>query len=60
MGNQPTYSQQGQQLLNDESAALRQQARDDEACWVCGAPTDYRKCKIICTVCGFMRDCSDP
>ncbi|MCC7353141.1 MAG: hypothetical protein IT330_05225 [Anaerolineae bacterium] len=34
--------------------------KDDRECWVCGAPTVYRLCKIICTACGFTRDCSDP
>lgn len=34
--------------------------RDDRACWLCGAPTVYQRCKIICTTCHFTRDCSDP
>lgn len=33
---------------------------DDRQCWICAAPTIYRHCKIVCTVCGFTRDCSDP
>jgi hypothetical protein len=33
---------------------------DDTYCWLCGGPVDKRHCKIICPVCGFMRDCSDP
>jgi hypothetical protein len=33
---------------------------EDRVCWVCGGATAYRHCKIICTVCGFTRDCSDP
>lgn len=33
---------------------------DDRKCWICGAPTRYQHCKIICIECGFMRDCSDP
>ncbi len=33
---------------------------DDTECWLCHAPVVKRHCKIICTVCGFMRDCSDP
>jgi hypothetical protein len=32
----------------------------DRVCWVCGGRTAYRQCKIICTNCGFTRDCSDP
>lgn len=33
---------------------------DDTECWLCGGPVIKRHCKIICQVCGFMRDCSDP
>lgn len=33
---------------------------DDTYCWLCGGPVAKRHCKIICQVCGFMRDCSDP
>jgi len=31
-----------------------------EQCDVCGGPTYELHCKIICRVCGFTRDCSDP
>ena len=34
--------------------------REDTACWVCGRLTSYRHCKIVCSNCGFTRDCSDP
>jgi 8-oxo-dGTP diphosphatase len=33
---------------------------DDTYCWTCGGPVMKRHCKIICQVCGFTRDCSDP
>jgi 8-oxo-dGTP diphosphatase len=33
---------------------------DDSYCWTCGAPVLKRHCKIVCQVCGFTRDCSDP
>ena len=33
---------------------------DDTFCWLCGAAVSKRHCKIICTQCGFTRDCSDP
>lgn len=33
---------------------------DDQICWLCSGATDKRNCKIICRVCGFTRDCSDP
>ncbi len=35
-------------------------AADASACDVCGAPTVERNCKVICTRCGYTRDCSDP
>lgn len=38
----------------------RYSAREDGYCWLCGAPTEKRQCKIICRTCGFTRDCSDP
>jgi 8-oxo-dGTP diphosphatase len=36
------------------------QPADDTYCWTCGGPVLKRHCKIICQVCGFTRDCSDP
>jgi 8-oxo-dGTP diphosphatase len=33
---------------------------DDPTCWLCAGSVLKRHCKIICTVCGFTRDCSDP
>jgi 8-oxo-dGTP diphosphatase len=33
---------------------------EDLHCWRCGAKTVYRQCRIICSACGFLRDCSDP
>jgi uncharacterized Zn finger protein (UPF0148 family) len=32
----------------------------DPLCWVCGGPVIEHHCKIVCQVCGFTRDCSDP
>jgi 8-oxo-dGTP diphosphatase len=29
-------------------------------CDICGAVMLDRHCKLICTRCGFTRDCSDP
>ena len=33
---------------------------DDTYCWLCNGSVTKRHCKIICQICGFMRDCSDP
>ena len=33
---------------------------DDTYCWLCGGEVSKRHCKIICQLCGFTRDCSDP
>jgi len=32
----------------------------DEPCDVCGGPTFELHCKIICSRCGYTRDCADP
>jgi 8-oxo-dGTP diphosphatase len=37
-----------------------EQQPDETICWCCGGPVVKRHCKIICQVCGFLRDCSDP
>lgn len=30
-------------------------------CWNCGGEMEkYIACELICTDCGFIRDCSDP
>ncbi|MCI0433483.1 MAG: hypothetical protein L0271_07530 [Gemmatimonadetes bacterium] len=29
-------------------------------CDLCGNPMLERHCRIVCTVCGYQRDCSDP
>ncbi len=29
-------------------------------CELCGGPVVDRHCKLVCTVCGYQRDCSDP
>lgn len=36
------------------------QPADDTYCWLCGGEVNKRHCKIICPLCGFTRDCSDP
>ena len=33
----------------------------DTSCWNCGGEmSEYVACELICTDCGFIRDCSDP
>ena len=38
----------------------RSDARAEYVCDRCGAGMEERKCKILCTNCGYYRDCSDP
>lgn len=33
---------------------------DEQRCDLCGAPLLEWHCRLICTACGFQRDCSDP
>ena len=33
---------------------------DEPRCDLCGAPMREWHCRIICTACGYQRDCSDP
>lgn len=33
---------------------------DDPRCDLCGAPMKEWHCRLICTACGYQRDCSDP
>lgn len=32
----------------------------DYRCDLCGSPMKEWHCRIICTACGYQRDCSDP
>lgn len=36
------------------------QERGEYVCDICGAAMLERHCKILCPVCGYQRDCSDP
>lgn len=38
----------------------RPAALDEQRCDLCGAPLLEWHCRLICTACGFQRDCSDP
>jgi hypothetical protein len=35
-------------------------ADEVQRCDLCGAPMLEWHCRIICTYCGYQRDCSDP
>lgn len=43
-----------------EAGSYRYQSSEDTYCWMCRGSVSKRHCKIICQVCGFTRDCSDP
>lgn len=43
-----------------ESSAYTYQPSEDTYCWMCKGSVIKRHCKIVCRVCGFTRDCSDP
>ena len=48
-------------LHADRTVAAPAARRDpDDTCWCCAGRTVKHHCKIVCTNCGFMRDCSDP
>lgn len=42
------------------SAARAREAIEHPQCDLCGSPMIERHCKLICTQCGYLRDCSDP
>lgn len=46
--------------LADFSVARFVVSVDDPRCDLCGAPMKEWHCRIICTGCGYQRDCSDP
>jgi hypothetical protein len=43
---------------NDRQTAARPES--GRACARCGARMEERQCKIVCTNCGALDDCSDP
>jgi hypothetical protein len=60
---QAPSSPAGAQETGGESEHVPQheQAGDDEPrCDLCGAPMLEWHCRIVCTFCGYQRDCSDP
>lgn len=46
--------------LDDFRAERFVVAIDDPRCDLCGAPMQGWHCRLICTACGYQRDCSDP
>jgi uncharacterized Zn finger protein (UPF0148 family) len=59
MRNRPGMTEE-RVVRRRENALQGERNRTDTACDVCGGPTYESRCKIICTRCGFTRDCSDP
>lgn len=37
-----------------------EEREDDLSCDICDFPAVEIHCKVICTNCGYTRDCSDP
>lgn len=56
----PRKSDYGDDVEGPGSAQTQDTPGEETACWVCGGPVTERHCKIVCQVCGFTRDCSDP
>jgi hypothetical protein len=44
----------------DDHADREITADGEQRCDLCGAPMLEWHCRIICTFCGYQRDCSDP
>jgi hypothetical protein len=43
-----------------DDAPKGQPSEGEFRCDLCGAPMHEWHCRIICTFCGYQRDCSDP
>ena len=50
----------GEQDAGTADAATSLPADAGYRCDLCGAPMQEWHCRIICTFCGYQRDCSDP
>jgi len=46
--------------LDDDRHAEPPNPTTGPVCEVCGTVMYERHCKIVCPVCGYLRDCSDP
>lgn len=60
LSRDPEHPPSGTDTPDSDPAQPVDVSQDDTWCWVCGGPVIERHCKIICQVCGFTRDCSDP
>jgi hypothetical protein len=66
MSEQPTDTDRGepdrenQQATARGSESLASAPAKRPVCDLCGALMVERHCKLICSRCGYIRDCSDP
>jgi hypothetical protein len=44
----------------DEPVEQARETEPEHRCDLCGAPMLEWHCRIVCTFCGYQRDCSDP
>jgi hypothetical protein len=50
----------GEPVRDGDRAGTAGQGDVEYRCDLCGAPMEEWHCRIICTFCGYQRDCSDP
>jgi hypothetical protein len=50
----------GERPPADGSVEPTREAEPEHRCDLCGAPMLEWHCRIVCTFCGYQRDCSDP
>ncbi len=46
--------------MSGETRKKAASAAEAGTCDVCGSATLERHCKVVCPMCGYTRDCSDP
>jgi hypothetical protein len=55
---QPAETRPG--ATEEQPPAVPPATTEEYRCDLCGAPMLEWHCRIICTFCGYQRDCSDP